>query len=57
MFNFLKAKIQRRSSREASEAAQYFVVMLKGTDLEARGLTVALATDFRNKVMTTEEFA
>lgn len=57
MFNFIKAKIQRWGSKEARESAQYFVDMLKGTDLESRGLTVALATDFRNKVMETSEFS
>lgn len=57
MFNFIRAKIQRWGSKEAREAAQYFVDMLKGADLGGRGLTVALAADFRNKVMETDEFA
>jgi hypothetical protein len=56
MFNFIRAKLQRWGSKEAREAAQYFVDMLKGADLEGRALTVALAADFRNKVVDTDEF-
>lgn len=56
MFNFIRAKIQRRNSKEAREALQYFVDMLEGADLDGRALTVAFGTDLRNKVLNTQEF-
>lgn len=56
MLNFLKGKLQRWGSKQAKEELQYFVDMLEGADLEGRALTVALATDIRNKVINSDDF-
>jgi hypothetical protein len=35
---------------------QYFIDMLEGADLDGRAMVVALATDFRNTVLSSREF-
>jgi hypothetical protein len=56
MFDFLKGKLQRWRAKQQREELVYFLDMLKGADIGARAMTVALATDFRNTVMLSLEF-
>lgn len=56
MFSFFKGKVQRWQAKQQREELVYFVDMLKGTDMLARAMVVAAATDFRNVVMQTPEF-
>ena len=56
MLNYLRGKIQRWAAKQQKDELQYFVDMLKGAELGGVALTVALATDFKNVVMTTSDF-
>ena len=56
MLNFFRGKVQRWASKAQREEMQYFIDMLEGADLDARALVVPYATDFRNTVLTGDEF-
>ena len=56
MFNFFKGKIQRWTASEQRDELNYFINMLKGTDIETKALIIGMAAHIRNTVFQSNGY-
>ena len=56
MFNFFKGKIQRWNASEQRDELNYFINMLKGTDIETKALIIGMAAHIRNTVFQSNGY-
>ena len=56
MLNFFRGRFQRWQSKVAREELVFFIDMLRGADFGGRSMTLAFAVDWKNSVMSGQEF-